>query len=203
MKPRAFLLILAVALFTVNLAAQIPGFAKDPAISPDGSKVCFVFDDDLWIVPFAGGAAQRLTNTDAVEYSPIWSPDGKWIAFQSNREGRSYPHLISPNGGEAQVIIRESYAIRDWYNDSKHLLVVRGGFEWGSSFYKLPIDGSRGTLIGEFADAFASLSPDNKSIVFSRYGNAHREAYTGSLNGDLYSFEIANKKYKKLTKTKN
>jgi len=201
MKFRVILLLLAIALISPNLKAQIPGFAKDPAISADGTQVCFVFDDDLWLVPFAGGVARRLTNTPAAEWGPQWSPDGKWIAFNSNREGQSYPYLISAKGGDARVIIRESYNIQDWFKDSKHILVLRHGFEWGSSFYKLPIDGSRGTLIGEFGAAFSSLSPDNKSIVFARYGDAHREAYTGSLNGDMWKLDLPTGKYTRLTKT--
>ncbi|MCD8480220.1 MAG: hypothetical protein LRZ88_08325 [Candidatus Cloacimonetes bacterium] len=180
MKFRVILLLLAIALISPNLKAQIPGFAKDPAISADGTQVCFVFDDDLWLVPFAGGVARRLTNTPAAEWGPQWSPDGKWIAFNSNREGQSYPYLISAKGGDARVIIRESYNIQDWFKDSKHILVLRHGFEWGSSFYKLPIDGSRGTLIGEFGAAFSSLSPDNKSIVFAVMAMPSRSIYRQS-----------------------
>lgn len=195
-------MLITVALISLPLCAQIPGFAKDPAISPDGSKVCFVFDDDLWLVPFSGGDAVRLTSTVASEWGPQWSPDGKWIAFNSNREGQSYPYLISSSGGDAKVIIRENYTINDWFNDSKHLLVVRSGFEWGSSFYKLPISGERATLLGEIGAQFATLSPDNKTIVFARHGDAHRERYTGSLNGDLWKLDIASKKYTQLTKTK-
>ena len=195
------LLLAALISLWAQAGAQIPGFAKDPAISPDGKQVCFVLDDDLWLVPFSGGTAHRITNTPSAEWSPQWSPDGNWIAFNSNREGQTYPYLISAKGGEAKVIIRESYSINDWFKDGKHLLVLRSGFEWGSSFYKLPIDGSRATLIGEFGAAFASLSPDNRSIVFARYGDAHREAYTGSLNGDLWKLDIASKKYTRLTKT--
>ncbi|MFA7543114.1 MAG: S41 family peptidase [Candidatus Cloacimonadaceae bacterium] len=202
MKFRAILLLCAVALISLPLQAQIPGFAKDPAISPDGNTVCFVFDNDLWLVPFSGGEALRLTSTIASEWGPQWSPDGKWIAFNSNREGQSYPYIISSSGGEARVIIRENYSINDWFNDSKHLMVVRSGFEWGSSFYKLPIMGERATLLGEIGAQFASLSPDNRSIVFARFGDAHRERYTGSLNGDLWKLDIASKKYTQLTKTK-
>lgn len=201
MSFRAILVLMAVVLITTLLGAQEPSFPRDPAISPDGNEVCFVFDNDLWVVAFKGGTARRITNTTASEWGPSWSPDGKWIAFNSNREGQSYPYLISSVGGEARVIIRESYSVSDWYNDSKHLLVVRNSYEWGSSFYKLPIDGTRATLIGEFGDRFASLSPDNKKIVFQRYGDAYREAYRGSLNGDLWMLDIDSKNYTRLTTT--
>jgi C-terminal processing protease CtpA/Prc/tricorn protease-like protein len=194
---------LALGLICLPLLAEIPGFPKDPAISPDGKEVCFVYDDDLWIVPFQGGDARRLTSTKASEWGPIWSPNGRWIAFVSNREGLSYPYLISASGGEAQVIIRESYSIADWFNDSKHLLVLRGNVEFGSSMYKLPISGERPTLLGEVGERWASLSADDRQIVFSRNGYAHREAYTGSKNGELWLFDIASKEYTQLTRTEH
>ena len=126
MRFKVILALLAISIVFVPLFAGIPGFPKDPAISPDGKEVCFVFDDDLWIVPFQGGDARRLTATKGREWGPIWSPDGQWIAFTSNREGQGYPYLISAKGGEAQPIIRESYSVADWFNDSKRLLVLRG-----------------------------------------------------------------------------
>lgn len=201
MRFRVILLLLAIGLVCVPLLAGIPGFPKDPAISPDGNEVCFVFDDDLWIVPFQGGDARRLTSTKAREWGPIWSPDGQWIAFNSSREGLTYPYLIPAKGGEAEVIIRESYSIADWFNDGKHLLVLRGNAEFGSSMYKLPISGERATLLGDVGDRWATLSPDNSKIVFSRNGYAHREAYTGSMNGELWLFDIATKEYSRLTRT--
>lgn len=202
MRCRALLLLLAVALFSSPIFAQIPGFPKDPALSPDGNEVCFVFAGDLWLVPFSGGDARRLTDTKAQEWGPSWSPDGQWIAFNANREGQTYPYLISAQGGEAEVIIRQGYTIADWFQDSKNLLVLRGTREFGYSAYKLPIDGKRAVLLADVADRWASLSPDNGKIVFSRYGDAYREAYTGSLNGDLWLYDIAAKEYTRLTETK-
>ncbi len=201
MNIRAILMLCALILITAPIAAQVHGFLKDPAISPDGNQVCFVYDDDLWVVSFDGGVARRLTDTKANEWGPIWSPNGKEIAFISNREGRSYPYLIPAEGGEASVIIRESYQIADWFNDGRHLLALRGNHEFGSSFYKLPISGERPLLLGKLGERWASLSPDNSQIVFSRYGSAHREAYTGSLNGDLWSLDIASGEYSRLTRT--
>lgn len=201
MNYRAFLLLMVIVLISLPLLGQSPGFVKDPAISPDGNEVCFVYANDLWVVSFKGGQARRLTDTNASNWGPIWSPDGKWIAFKSNREGRAYSYLMPAQGGEANPIIRESFSVVDWFNDGKHLLAIGHGFEYGSSFYKLPISGERPTLIGEIGDYWASLSRDNKKIVFSRYGNAHREAQTGSKNGDLYLLDIASKQYTRLTDT--
>ncbi len=183
------------------LAALQPDFAADPAISPDGETICFAYDNDLWLVPFAGGTARRLTATEASEWGPCWSPDGSYIAFNSDREGTSYPYLIPSAGGEARVIIAEPYTISDWFNDSANLLCTRYSQAFGSSFYKVPVDGSRPILLAEIGNRYASLSPDNKSIVFNRNGDPHREAYQGSVAGELWKVDLASKTYTRLTET--
>lgn len=178
-----------------------PVFPRDPAISPDGKEVCFVYDDDLWIVPFNGGDARRITSTEGSEWSPMWSPDGKHIAYNSNREGLTYVYLVPATGGAAKPILRETYSVADWFADGQHLLCVRHNMRFGSSFYKVPINGERPVLIGEIGDRFSTLSADNKSIIFNRYGDPHREAYHGSLAGELWKLDIASGEYSRLTNT--
>ena len=65
-----------------------------PVISPDASQVAFVALGDLWLMPLApsaspgtGGAARKLTNDRFVEMDPTWSPDGRSIAYSSDRDG--------------------------------------------------------------------------------------------------------------------
>jgi Tol biopolymer transport system component/imidazolonepropionase-like amidohydrolase len=57
-----------------------------PVISPDGTQVAFVALGDLWLMPI-GGTARKLTNDRFVEMDPTWSPDGRSIAFSSDRDG--------------------------------------------------------------------------------------------------------------------
>ncbi len=57
-----------------------------PAISPDGTQVAFAALGDLWLMPI-GGTARRLTNDRFVEMHPTWSPDGRSLAFSSDRDG--------------------------------------------------------------------------------------------------------------------
>lgn len=57
-----------------------------PTISPDGSQVAFVALGDLWLMPI-GGTARKLTNDRFVEMDPTWSPDGRSIAYSSDRDG--------------------------------------------------------------------------------------------------------------------
>ncbi|MGH9384247.1 MAG: amidohydrolase family protein [Vicinamibacterales bacterium] len=57
-----------------------------PTLSPDGTRVAFVAVGDLWVMPL-GGEARRLTNDRFVEMDPTWSPDGRALAFSSDRAG--------------------------------------------------------------------------------------------------------------------
>jgi tricorn protease-like protein len=85
-----------------------------PVLSPDGKTVActvatYEMDEnrsnaDVWLVPVAGGPARRLTTGKTSETSPVWSPDGRRLAFVSKREGdaASQLYLLPLNGGEAE-----------------------------------------------------------------------------------------------------
>src|SRR5262245_17941649 len=69
--------------------------ASFPAISPDGKTICFSYLGDLWTVDANGGTATRLTIHEAHEGYARWSPDGKWIAFASNRYNSAPPNTLN------------------------------------------------------------------------------------------------------------
>jgi dipeptidyl aminopeptidase/acylaminoacyl peptidase len=83
-----------------------------PALSPDGEWIVYTITmpnlnanknaSDLWIISINGGTARQLTTDPAKDRNASWSPDGKWIAFESTRSGDSQIWIISPFGGEAQ-----------------------------------------------------------------------------------------------------
>ncbi|MDP3740494.1 MAG: amidohydrolase family protein [Hyphomonadaceae bacterium] len=61
----------------------------DPALSPDGSQAVFTAVGDLWLTSLATGAVSKLTDDEAIDLSPSWSPDGAQIAFASDRGGKT------------------------------------------------------------------------------------------------------------------
>src|SRR5438270_7182341 len=87
-------------------------FVGDPAISPDGSRVAFTvttlseerdeYLTNIWLVDLAGGVPRRLTSGPKRDRSPRWSPDGRRIAFISERPGDKKPQLyvLPLDGGE-------------------------------------------------------------------------------------------------------
>jgi tricorn protease len=85
-----------------------PLWLRYPAISPDGKNIAFSFEGHLFVVPSTGGTAQPLTAGPAHDTAPVWSPDGKLIAFASDRYGNYDVFLISSEGGPARRLTTHS-----------------------------------------------------------------------------------------------
>src|SRR3954466_5996462 len=121
---------------TVDDAFQIKA-VDDPQISADGAWVAYTVETSslkkdkshtrVWIAPAAGGDATAMTVKDETSTHPRWSPDGKYLAFLSNRnEGKTQVYLLNRQGGEAEKITNtvqdvESFA---WASDSKRMVLV-------------------------------------------------------------------------------
>lgn len=125
-------------------------FLSAPRISPDGQRVAFVvttiderkhkYLSSLWVTPSEGEEARRFTAGPARAHSPAWSPDGRWLAFVSEREGeatgkdekeqkqqgkgKSQIWLIPTDGGEARQLsfMQHGASHPVWSPDSKQLL---------------------------------------------------------------------------------
>ena len=98
-----------VAAAAVLAALATPALAADakptrglrfPTLTPDGKTVVFAWRGDIWRAPTAGGTATRLTIHEAQDTKPRVSPDGKWIAFSSERSGGYDVYVMSIDGGE-------------------------------------------------------------------------------------------------------
>ena len=111
----------------------------DPQISPDGHWVAYTVrwldpkedssDTDIYMVPFAGGAPLRLTSSPKAESHPRFSPDGRYLAFLSGREGESAQvWLLDRRGGEAVKLtdLKSSVSDFSWSPDAKRLALVVG-----------------------------------------------------------------------------
>src|SRR5690349_1486948 len=83
-------------------AQDNPLWMRYPAISPDGQTILFSYKGDIYKVAAAGGTAIPLTISEAYEFSPVWSHDGKSIAFASDRYGNFDVFVMPATGGEAR-----------------------------------------------------------------------------------------------------
>ena len=81
---RILTLIVALVCLPVLAMGAEARWLRYPAISPDGTTVVFSYKGDLYLVSADGGEAKQLTSHAAHDYAPVWSPDGKQIAFASD-----------------------------------------------------------------------------------------------------------------------
>ena len=115
--------------------------AFNPKISPDGKRVVYelqktsweenAFEKNLWIADIATGESHALTSAKKSSTNAAWSPDGKWIAFLSDRpgqitgtpEGKKQLYVISADGGEAQQLTKTENDVNafDWAPDSARI----------------------------------------------------------------------------------
>lgn len=91
--------------FATTSYAVTPLWMRDVQISPDGTEIAFCYKGDIYKVPAKGGTATQLTTQASYECTPIWSPDGKQIAFASDRNGNFDLFVMPSNGGTAQPLL--------------------------------------------------------------------------------------------------
>jgi serine/threonine protein kinase len=131
------------ARFLFGNAAYISG---SPAWSPDGNWLAFDTRKDkkvqIYVISAEGGAAHRVTQTQADNLVPHWSRDGKWIYFDSNRTGRFEIFKASPQGGdEIQVTHNGGWGPQE-SPDGKFLFYTRTRAV-STPLFKLPLNGGQ------------------------------------------------------------
>jgi tricorn protease len=172
--------------------------ASDFALSPDGSTLVFRWANELWSTSTAQpDAVKRLTNHPAVDAEPRFSPDGKRIAFTSNRSGASQIYIMPAEGGvpEQKTFHSEGYSLADWFPDGQSVLAVanRDHF-WRGSGRMMQIDITKRSAEKVLLDDTAlspSLSNDGKRILFVREGERWwRKGYRGERASQIWMLDL-------------
>ena len=164
-----------------------------PSISPDGQSVVFSWHGDLWKVAADGGTAQRLTSNPAEETYSRFGPDGRTIAFNSDRRGSAGIYTMNADGtGVSEVLAGDRPALLSDYSNGTLLFTgyVEPDVYRNPRPYQLPAGG--GVFTRTF-DAFGRnpvLEPGGKRILFTR-GNFSwdRRHYTGADSREVWLFD--------------
>ena len=120
---KRFIVVLLI-FWTAAVSAGNVTWLRYPSISPDGKSVVFSYGGNLYIVDSQGGEAKQITSHPAYDYAPVWSPDGKTIAFASDRFGNFDIYTVSINGGIPERITTNSAKETPWTftPDGKNIL---------------------------------------------------------------------------------
>lgn len=192
-----------------------PLWLRYPAISPDGNTIVFGYKGDLYSVPATGGTAIPLTLNESQEEMPVWSHDGKSIAFASDRYGNFDVFVMPANGGEAKRLTFNSANDFPWdfspdntkviFGSSRNDLNTSVRFPQKALFLKLydvPVSGGRNILLNTAGTEDVHYSNDGKEIVFQDrkgYEDPWRKHQTSSVTRDIWLYNFQTKNYRKLT----
>ena len=212
-----FTLHLACASFLLPFAAKAQNDARwlrYPAISPDGRTIVFSYQGDLWRVDAGGGAATLLTTSEAYESAPVWSRDGKWIAFASDRHGNNDVYIMPSAGGPATRLTENSAGDvpSDFTPDGKAVIFASYRMSSASDrqfpsgifpqLYSVPVNGGEALRILTTTALNARYSPDGQTLAYTDvkgYEDVFRKHHTSSVTRDIWTWAPATKQYTKLS----
>ena len=166
-------------------------------ISPQGDRVALQIDtgtNDIWVLDPARGVRTRLTFGPVSNNVPVWSADGKWIAYFSLRDGKStiYRKASDGSGAEELLVTDERGVVpTDWSRDGKTLLYQRGPLGGPFDMWLLPLEGERKPrmLLAHAGDGL--LSPDGHWLAYDSIESGSPEVYVVPFGGGAGKWQVS------------
>lgn len=190
-----FLFIVNLIIVPTHLFAQGTRLLRQPTIS--ATQIAFEYAGDIWVVSKEGGDARRITSTAAVEGNPHFSPDGKWIAFSSNRSGIDQVYIVSAEGGMPTRLTwypAPSFP-RGWTPDGKKILYASSRESAPTGYDRLwtvSVTGGPSTLLPAPWGFDGKYSSDGKQLTIDRVSRWDVEwrHYRGGQNTPLQILDL-------------
>jgi serine/threonine protein kinase len=167
-------------------------------LSPQGDRVALMLDsgiNDIWTLDLARGVRTRLTFGPVSNIYPVWSPDGKWVAYASLREGtRTIYRKPADGSGTEEMLVSdaggEALILSDWSRDGKTLFYSTGLQTGDQTIWALPLDGERKPrLVVEHA-VNGTLSPNGRWLAYTLF-SGQAEVYVVAYGGGQGKWQVS------------
>src|SRR3954453_18760381 len=197
-----------------GMAQDTASWLRYPAISPDGQTILFCYKGDIYKVSSDGGQATPLTLSEAYDFSPVWSHDGKWIAFASDRYGNFDVFVMPSAGGEAKRLtyyslddVPSSFTVDDKrivFSSVRQKLFTDVQFPTAgfSELYSVSVNGGNATQLLPVSAYDATFNSTGDKIIYhdlKGYESDWRKHHTSSVTRDVWLYDSKKKKYTMLT----
>lgn len=214
MSPVRTLLLGLLLLLAPSLAAgtDAPLWLRTPSISPDGTAIAFSYQGRLYRVPAAGGVAVPLTLGESHDFLPVWSRDGRWIAFASDRTGNFDVYLMASEGGPARRLTFHSAndLPSSFTPDGKEVLftsrrqdtAANAQFPRFPQTWAVPVAGGAPRLVSPMPMEAGVFDATGGRILFQDLKggeNAWRKHQTSSIARDIVLYDLAARTFRALT----
>ena len=211
--------LLGAAVYITAMAAQAeeaPLWMRHCVISPDGGQIAFTYKGDIYTVDTGGGQARQITSSRGYDTHPVWSPDGKSIAFASDREGSMDVFIVGRDGGVPRRLTSHSgNEVPVAFRDNDHVLFGAavmpdaGDMTFPSAqfpqVYEVSTEGGRPVMFSSVPMEDISVSPDGRSFLYhdrKGYEDAWRKHHTSSITRDIWLCTTAvdkERRFRKIT----
>lgn len=211
--------LLGAAVYITAMAAQAeeaPLWMRHCVISPDGGQIAFTYKGDIYTVDTGGGKARQITSSRGYDTHPMWSPDGKSIAFASDREGSMDVFIVGRDGGVPRRLTSHSgNEVPVAFRDNDHVLFGAAVMTDAEDMtfpsaqfpqvYEVSTEGSRPVMFSSVPMEDISVSPDGRSFLYhdrKGYEDAWRKHHTSSITRDIWLCTAAvdrERRFRKIT----
>ena len=212
---KVFLTILFFLISSGFLSAQVnPAWIRYQAISPEGSQIAFTYNGDLFRVSTKGGVAHQLTFHEAHDTMPVWSKDGRQIAFASDRYGNFDIFLMDATSGPAKRLTFHSNDENPYSFSHDNESVIFGAvrqdlaehrqFPAGSQpeLYSVPVDGGRVDQVFTIPAEYVQVNSDGTQMIYhDKKGgeNEWRKHHTSSITRDIWIYNFDEDNHEMIT----
>jgi len=167
-------------------------------ISPQGDRAAIEIDtsvNDVWVLDLVRNVRTRFSFGPVLNAYPVWSPDGKWIAYASVRDGHQCivrKHSDGSSDDEILISGPDTIVPSDWSRDGKYIFYwYTTSANWAAGVWALPLEGDRKPRRVLQPGAMAVLSPDGHWLAYNSSESGSIQVYVAGFNGTQGKWQVS------------